>query len=107
MYLVFVGIVAVVVFVVIATALGRGDLLEDESLPAGAPLPADVVTPEDVDGLALSVVPRGYRMDQVDDVLARLRDELAARDRRIAHLENATRQPALPRRPVERGDAPA
>lgn len=42
--------------------------------------------PADVDKLRFSLGLRGYRMDQVDEVLDRLRDELAARDLRIAEL---------------------
>lgn len=46
-------------------------------------------TPADVDRVRFSLGLRGYRMDQVDEVLDRLRDELAAKDRRIALLESA------------------
>jgi DivIVA domain-containing protein len=42
---------------------------------------------EDVDALRFSLALRGYRMDEVDLVLDRLRDELAARELRIAELE--------------------
>lgn len=45
--------------------------------------------PADVDRLRFSLGLRGYRMDQVDEVLDRLRDELAAKDVRIAELESA------------------
>ncbi|AIY01483.1 hypothetical protein ART_1884 [Arthrobacter sp. PAMC 25486] len=45
--------------------------------------------PGDVDRLRFSLGLRGYRMDQVDEVLDRLRDELAARDARITELEAA------------------
>ena len=48
-------------------------------------LPADV-EPSDVDRLRFAVGLRGYRMDQVDQVLDELRDQLAARDRRVADL---------------------
>jgi DivIVA domain-containing protein len=56
----------------------------DEPLPAGRP-----VSRVDVDGLRLPVTARGYRMQQVDDVLDRLGAELAERDARIAELESA------------------
>ena len=42
--------------------------------------------PADVDRLRFAVGLRGYRMDQVDQVLDELRDQLAAKDRKIAHL---------------------
>lgn len=45
-------------------------------------------TADDVDRLRFSPAFRGYRMDQVDEVLDCLRDELAGRDQRIAELEN-------------------
>ncbi|WP_346924815.1 DivIVA domain-containing protein [uncultured Arthrobacter sp.] len=48
-------------------------------------LPAEV-EPSDVDRLRFAVGLRGYRMDQVDQVLDQLRDQLAARDRQIADL---------------------
>ncbi|UNS98794.1 DivIVA domain-containing protein [Streptomyces tubbatahanensis] len=59
------------------------DLL-DEPLPPERP-----ATHADVAGLRLAVGVRGYRMDQVDDVLDRLGAELAERDARIAELESA------------------
>ncbi|WP_432106972.1 DivIVA domain-containing protein [Streptomyces sp. AA1529] len=59
------------------------DLL-DEPLPPERP-----VTHGDVAGLRLAVGVRGYRMEQVDDVLDRLGAELAERDARIAELESA------------------
>ena len=59
------------------------DLL-DEPLPPDRP-----VGHADVAGLRLAVAPRGYRMDQVDDVLDRLGAELSERDARIAELETA------------------
>ncbi|MGX9228599.1 DivIVA domain-containing protein [Streptomyces albus] len=59
------------------------DLL-DEPLPAERP-----VTHADVAGLRLAIGLRGYRMDQVDDVLDRLGAELAERDARIAELESS------------------
>ena len=42
--------------------------------------------PSDVDHLRFAVGLRGYRMDQVDQVLDELRDQLAAKDRKIADL---------------------
>ncbi|MCH6162392.1 DivIVA domain-containing protein [Streptomyces marispadix] len=56
----------------------------DEPLPADRP-----VNRVDVDALRLPVTARGYRMQQVDDVLDRLGAELAERDARIAELESA------------------
>ncbi|MFG3252796.1 DivIVA domain-containing protein [Streptomyces sp. NPDC048172] len=88
-------VVAAVTLAVVGSGDGQGsaaaggladappDLL-DEPLPPDRPVGhADVV------GLRLPVAPRGYRMDQVDDVLDRLGAELAERDARIAELETA------------------
>ncbi|EST39122.1 hypothetical protein N566_03745 [Streptomycetaceae bacterium MP113-05] len=53
------------------------------------PLPASrAVGRADVDGLRLPIAARGYRMQEVDDVLDRLGAELAERDARIAELES-------------------
>ena len=58
-------------------------------------LPADgEVDRPAVDGLRFSLALRGYRMDEVDDVLDRLVDELDRRGERISELDG----PAEPRR---------
>ena len=69
-------------------AAGYGDALGRTASRRGllAELPAHP-SAEDVDALRFSLGLRGYRMDEVDLVLDRLRDELAARDLRIAELE--------------------
>lgn len=54
----------------------------------GSPVPADV------DRVRFSLGLRGYRMDQVDEVLDRLRDEIAAKDARIAALERTLTVPS-------------
>lgn len=71
-----------------AAAGGMGAMSTDpvrdtyrQDLPHDQPLSAD-----DVAGLRFGVTLRGYAMGQVDDVLARLRDEIAERDARIAEL---------------------
>lgn len=59
-----------------------------EQPPANLPpvlLPANAA-PEDVDSVRFSLGLRGYRMDQVDQVLDDLRDQLAARHREVAEL---------------------
>lgn len=43
---------------------------------------------EQVDGVRFALGLRGYRMDQVDEVLDVLRDALVARDERISELES-------------------
>ena len=44
---------------------------------------------EHVDKVRFSVGARGYRMDEVDDILDRLANEIDERDKRIAELEHA------------------
>jgi DivIVA domain-containing protein len=81
-------IVALVVFAVAAVATGRGGSMAeaypdrpDLRLPRDRP-----VGKEDIDRLRFSVGLRGYRMQEVDQVLDRLADELADRDARIREL---------------------
>ncbi|WP_166348838.1 DivIVA domain-containing protein [Phytoactinopolyspora limicola] len=93
MYAVFALVVAAVVFAVVAVALGWGRTLEDEvPVTAGPQLGDDPMSEADVAALRFAVVARGYRMDQVDDVLRRLGAELAERDERIERLEDTVRR---------------
>lgn len=58
--------------------------------PANLPpvlLPAEA-TAEDVDRIRFSLGLRGYRMDQVDQVLDELRDQLSAKDAEIDELRS-------------------
>jgi DivIVA domain-containing protein len=79
-----------VLAVLLATALlaTRGEPLLADAPPdrPDLPLPDRPMTADDVDAVRFSTAVRGYRMDEVDAVLARLADELAARDRRLAEL---------------------
>jgi DivIVA domain-containing protein len=79
--------------------VGRlGELPEVESdraplaLPEGRPMARP-----DVDGVRFAVGMRGYRMDEVDDVLDRLAGEVEARDARIAELEDRLAAQGVPR----------
>jgi len=49
-------------------------------------LPADRFTADDIDGLHFSLGLRGYRMDEVDQVLDRISGELRSRDAELARL---------------------
>ncbi|WP_426996443.1 DivIVA domain-containing protein [Pseudarthrobacter sp. N5] len=62
-------------------------------------LPAEAV-PADVDSIRFALGLRGYRMDQVDQVLDELRDQLAAKDREIERLN---KQIGAPRAIAEDG----
>ena len=89
MFWVIVVAMAVVVGGAALVALGGGGSLPEAvhdriaaRLPQERPLSRD-----DVDGIRLPMAVRGYRMDEVDDVLDRLAYDLEARDTRIAILE--------------------
>ncbi|MCX4746917.1 DivIVA domain-containing protein [Kitasatospora sp. NBC_01287] len=91
MFWVIVVAMAVVVGGAALVALGGGGSLPEAvhdriaaRLPQERPL-----SRQDVDGIRLPMAVRGYRMDEVDDVLDRLGAELAYRDSRIAELEAA------------------
>jgi DivIVA domain-containing protein len=87
-YVVFVVVGAVVVFVVAAVAVGRGGGLDRAERDLFEPrLPDGPLGPDDLTAVRFAVAFRGYRMDQVDQVLDRVRRELVTRDERIAELE--------------------
>ena len=90
---------------VAVVAAGRGTAMPDvdpDRAPLGV-LPPDEVSPAEVERLRFSLAFRGYRMDEVDDVLDRLTAELADRDARIAELQNPAEpvQASEPARPPE------
>ncbi|MEV4616021.1 DivIVA domain-containing protein [Kitasatospora sp. NPDC049258] len=101
MFWVIVVAMAVVVGGAALVALGGGGTLpEAEHDRMTVRFPQDrPLSRFDVDGLRLPMALRGYRMDEVDDVLDRLAAELAQRDERIAELEAA----AVVRGAVEAG----
>lgn len=70
---------------VVAAGLGSGMPSANPDRD-GALLPENPMRPEEVEGLRFSLGLRGYRMDEVDDVLDRLAAELAERDRQIDAL---------------------
>jgi DivIVA domain-containing protein len=75
--------------VVSVVAVGGGGAMADaepDRSPRGV-LPAGDVDRAAVDGLRFSLGLRGYRMDEVDDVLDRLVAEIELRDARIAELQ--------------------
>ncbi|NGO69742.1 DivIVA domain-containing protein [Streptomyces boncukensis] len=88
-------VVAAVALAVVGSGDGRprstgGGLVEAPPDMLDEPLPPDrPVGHADVAVLRLPTAVRGYRMQQVDDVLDRLGAELAERDARIAELESA------------------
>jgi DivIVA domain-containing protein len=86
-----VALVVLLVGLAVAAALGRlpvEGVLPPVSTDSFRGLPRGGVDPDDLEGLRFDQVLRGYRMAQVDEVLARLRDELAGRDAEIARLRD-------------------
>ncbi len=79
----------VAVLVAVATAaavLGRvdGSLADATTTSSHVPLPDDAITPGDLDGLRFDTALRGYRMNQVDGVIDRLRREIDDLEGRLA-----------------------
>lgn len=82
-------IVAGLVFGVVAFTLGREDGLSDlEPDTAEIELPEDrVLTAGDLERIRFDVVIRGYRMDQVDALVARATRDLRRLQERVDLLE--------------------
>jgi DivIVA domain-containing protein len=82
-------VVLAVIAAVGAVAAGavRGGLPEPESTVPDTGLPEGEVRADDVSGVRFGLAFRGYRMDQVDDVLERLSAQLSERDAEIARLK--------------------
>lgn len=79
-----------VIVVSVAVALGWGDRLVDvpvDRAPSGLPR-VDRLGAYDVSQVRFNLALRGYRMAEVDAVLAQLAAELADRDAAIAELES-------------------
>ena len=89
MFWVIVVAMAVVVGGAALVALGGGGSLPEAVQDRiSARLPQDrPLSRHDVDEIRLPMAVRGYRMDEVDEVLDRLGAELSYRDSRIAELE--------------------
>ena len=83
-------LIMAVVAVVAAVAAGRiaGGLDAPASSLPGRGLPGGPVDVAALDRVRFSPALRGYRMDEVDDVLDRLSDELRRRDEELAWLRD-------------------
>ena len=100
-FLVFLAVALLGVTVFFGTGIGSkfrnrsavSNVLEDGFDEPVASLPPVLLPahpkPSDVDHLRFALGLRGYRMDQVDQVLDELRDELAGKDAEIARLRAA------------------
>lgn len=97
-YLVVMALVAAVVYLLASAVFGRGEELAP--LPPGASptrLPAEDATGDDIRSVRFQQVFRGYKMSEVDWVLARLSEEVDQLRERVAELEDG-------RVPVPAGD---
>ena len=109
MSLVLLLVILAVIAGIAVVAAGRGEGLsapDPERSPRGV-LPAGEVGRADVDALRFTLALRGYRMDEVDDVIDRLLAELDRKDARIAELEaptTAADDDAHDEAPDEQGD---
>lgn len=103
-------VVAIGIVAGVAVLVARDKpLIADDPVSASRlawPPPGELVA-EDLDRARFTVALRGYRMDEVDRVLADMQDALADRDRRIAALElRARSEPpaAAPAQPDARSE---
>jgi DivIVA domain-containing protein len=97
-------LIMAVVGLVVAVATGRivGGLDRPASSLPGRGLPSGPIGVDDLERVRFSPALRGYRMDEVDDVLDRLTEELGRRDEEIAELRArwASASFAFPGRPA-------
>lgn len=89
MSLVLLLVAVVVAGAAVAVGTGRlvGGLDEPTTSRPLRALPDGPLAAEDLDRVRFSLGLRGYRMDEVDAALDRVRDEVAERDARLAELE--------------------
>lgn len=104
-YVLIVGVVAGVLFLLASMIFGRGEELGP--LPEGTTatvLPAEGITGADVRALRFQQVVRGYKAGEVDWALARLAARIDELQTELAHARAAAAQQA---RAPENGDVPA
>jgi DivIVA domain-containing protein len=92
-YLVVMILVAAVIYLLASAVFGRGEELPP--LPPGASptrLPAGEVNGDDVRGVRFQQVLRGYKMSEVDWVLARLSAEIDDLRAKLAEAGTATEE---------------
>jgi len=97
-YILALLVVGGVLFLAASFAFGRGEEMAPV-LPDGTPLelPEDrLARGDDLRAVKLSVVLRGYRMDEVDWLLDRLSEQVDSRDREIARLRSVLHVEPVP-----------
>lgn len=88
-YLLVMVLVAAAVFLLAALVFGRGEELAP--LPPGSSptrLPAEDITAGDISQVKFQLVLRGYKMSEVDWVMARMGTEIDSLRARLAELES-------------------
>lgn len=119
-FLVFVAVVLVAVAILLGTDLVQrvlrrssgeqpfNDGFDEPVASLPAVLLPERAEPADIDRIRFAVGVRGYRMDQVDQVLDELRDQIARKDREITALRDgqAPARPENPQPAVEAKSAP-
>lgn len=92
-------ILVAVAVVVVTAALVAGRITADPMAEPSHTSPAhglgSIATAASVDQVRFDTALRGYRMDQVDDVLDRLQSQLADLEERVRAVESPEREPAL------------
>jgi DivIVA domain-containing protein len=90
-------VAVVLVGLTVAAIFGRvdGSLVDPTSSLSYAPLPDGPLSPDDVQGLRLDTGLRGYRMEQVDEVIDRLTAEITVLRDQIDAATTAAYQPGL------------
>ncbi|GAA1194493.1 DivIVA domain-containing protein [Prauserella alba] len=87
-YLLVMLLVAAVVFLLAALVFGRGEQLAPLAQGASPTrLPAEDITGDDVAAVKFQLTARGYKMSEVDWVIARLGGEVDSLRERVADLE--------------------
>lgn len=69
---------------------GLPEVAPDDERPAPIDLdiPVGDLTPADIQSVRIDQAPRGYRMDEVDELVDRLSREIEVRDEEIARLRS-------------------
>ncbi|MCX2746393.1 DivIVA domain-containing protein [Arthrobacter sp. MI7-26] len=93
-FLVFLAIAVVGAVLFLGTGMARSSRNAGAGLDEPVPNLPPVLLPagakaSDVDRVRFALGLRGYRMDQVDEVLDELRDQLTAQEREIERLKRA------------------
>ena len=72
---------------------GLPEVAPDGARPASLPaeVPVGELTVAEIEGVRLEQAPRGYRMEDVDQLVDRLAQEIEARDAEIARLRGDAR----------------